>query len=149
MIVDKIENAELYYSTGPRIRKALEFLAKFDMAQLENGKVEIDVEDVYAFSVEYTSKPQSESVWEAHKNYIDVQYIVEGNECIGYEYIENLKVTQEYDSETDSMLLEGEGTMVKCGAGTFMILYPHDAHMPGAQDSGPCEMKKVIVKVRV
>jgi len=149
MIVDKIGNAALYYNAGPRVRKALEFLEKLDMAALEDGKVEIEGEDVFAFKVEYTSKPRSESAWEAHRNYIDVQFIVDGNECIGYEYIGNLNVTQEYDVETDSMLLEGEGSMVKCGSGTFMLLYPQDAHMPGVQDNGPCEMKKVIVKVRV
>ncbi len=148
MIVDKIENAALYYGVGERMEKALKFLQGLNGEGLDE-KVQIDGDDVFAFPVAYTSKPQSESVWEAHKNYIDVQFIVDGNECIGYEYIKNLKVTQEYDGETDSMLLEGDGTMVKSGVGTFMILYPHDAHMPGAQDNGPCEMKKVIVKVRV
>lgn len=147
MIVDKIKNAALYYDVSPRLKKALEFLAQLD-GNLE-GKVEIDGDDVFALPAEYTSRPLSDSVWEAHRNFIDVQYIVSGNECIGYEFLDNLKVTQEYDEETDGMLLEGDGSMVKCSGGTFMILFPEDAHMPGVQDGGPCDMKKVIVKVRV
>ena len=147
MIVDKIENAALYYGISERMEKALKFLEK-EAKSLE-ARVQIDGDDVFAFPVAYTSKTREDSVWEAHRNYIDVQYIVDGSECIGYEFIDNLKVTQEYDIETDSLLLEGEGTMVKCGAGTFMILFPHDAHMPGVQDNGPCDIKKVIAKVRV
>ncbi|MBT3320279.1 MAG: YhcH/YjgK/YiaL family protein [Clostridia bacterium] len=147
MIVDKIENAALYYSMSEGIELALKFLEK-EAKSLE-ARVQIDGDDVFAFPAAYTSKTREDSVWEAHRNYIDVQYIVDGNECIGYEFIDNLNVTQKYDSETDSMLLEGDGTMVKCGAGTFMILFPHDAHMPGVQDNGPCEMSKVIAKVKV
>lgn len=148
MVVDKISNAALYYSISERIEKALKFLQGLNGGSIED-RVEIDGDDVFAFPGAYTSRPHSESVWEAHKDFIDVQYIVDGNECIGYEYIKNLNVTQEYDEKTDALLLEGDGTMVKCGAGTFMILYPEDAHMPGVQDNEPCEMKKVIVKVRV
>lgn len=148
MIVDKIENAGLYFSVSPRIKKALEFLQTVGKDGLSE-KVEIDGADVYAFPAQYTSKKREDSVWEAHRNFIDVQYIVDGNECIGYEYLENLTVTEEYDENKDALLLEGDGTMVKCSGGTFMVLFPDDAHMPGVQDSGPCEMKKVIVKIRV
>lgn len=149
MIVDKIGNAPIYFGMNPRIKKALEFLQDNDISALDKGRHEIDGDDVFVNVVEYTSRTLEESVWEAHREYIDVQYVAGGHECIGYEYIGNLSVTQEYDDEKDCLLLKGEGNMVKCDAGTFMILFPEDAHMPGVQDSGPCEMRKAIVKVRV
>ena len=148
MITDNIKNARLYYSVSPRLKKALEFLEQVGKEGLKE-RVEIDGSDVFAFPAAYTSKKQEDSVWEAHRNYIDVQYIVDGNECIGYEYIENLEVTKEYDEKGDALLLKGEGTMVKCSPGLFMVLFPEDAHMPGVQDSCACDMKKIIVKVRV
>ena len=149
MIVDKIGNAHLYFGVSERLKKALEFLQENEVEALQTGRQEIDGDDVFANVVEYTSRPLEESVWEAHRDYIDVQFVAKGNECIGYEYIGNLEVTQEYDENTDSLLLKGSGTMAKCDAGTFMVLFPEDAHMPGVQDGGPCEMKKAIVKVRV
>lgn len=149
MIVDKLGNAHIYFGVSERLKKALEFLQDNDIDKLETGRHDIDGDDVFVNVVEYTSRPLEESVWEAHRDYIDVQYVAKGHECIGYEYIGNLDVTQEYDEKTDSLLLKGNGNMVQCDAGTFMVLYPEDAHMPGVQDGGPCEMKKAIVKVRV
>jgi len=149
MVIDSIRNAPLYYGLGDRIVSALKFLQESDFSAMEPGKYEIDGSNVYALVQKYESKPREAGKWEAHRKYIDVQYVSEGTEQMGYACIDAMKVTKEYDGEGDYLLLEGEGSMLVCRAGTFAIFSPEDAHMPGIALDKPQEIKKVVVKVRV
>ncbi len=93
-----------------------------------------------------TQKPISEGVFETHKKYIDIQYVYDGTEVIGYADIDTLKVTKEYDAEGDYALHEGEGVFFTLKPGDFAVFAPMDAHMPGCGDG---KSKKVIIKVPV
>lgn len=148
MIVDKIENAYLYYGINSSIKKALEFLMNNDCTKLEPGRHEIDGDKVYANVSRYESKPREKGVWEAHRRYIDIQYVAEGTELIGYANLKELKVTKEYDKEGDYLLLEGNGGFITASKGTFLILWPEDAHMPGIAKNEPANIVKVVVKVK-
>lgn len=149
MIIDKIENANLYYCLSPEIKTALEFLQKTDCTKLEPGRHEIDGEKVYANVSSYDSKPKEKGIWEAHKCYYDVQYVAAGTEVMGYANLKCLKVTKEYQEDGDYLLLEGEGDFVTASAGTFIIFGPEDAHMPGIAAKQPERISKVVVKAAV
>ena len=49
----------------------------------------------------------------------------------------------------DFIKLEGEGEFLRLDAGTFVILAPQDAHMPGMAVDEPAPVKKVVVKVLI
>jgi len=149
MVVDNIKNAGLYFGMGSGIHKALKFLQETDFAGVEPGKYEIDGNNVYALVQKYDSKQLAEGKWEAHRRYIDVQYVADGTEQMGYAFAGNLEVIKEYDSEGDYLLLQGNGSMVVCTAGTFAIFGPEDAHMPCIAVDAPKPVKKVVVKVKV
>jgi YhcH/YjgK/YiaL family protein len=149
MITQNIKNASLYFGLGERIAKGLKYLQQTDFSGMEPGKYEIDGSDVFALVQKYDSKPISEGKWEAHRKFIDVQFVAEGAEQMGYADIESLEVTKEYDAEGDYLLLQGKGCMLACSAGTFAIFGPQDAHMPCIAIDSPSPVKKVVVKVRV
>lgn len=147
MIIDNIKNAATYYKLGKNIKKALKYLQGSDFTSMQPGKYEIDGIDVYALVQEYETKLSCECQWEAHKKYIDIQYVAKGSEQIGYAYINNLNLKKEYDQEKDYLLLRGSGDFFRCNAGTFVILNDEDAHMPGVTADNQLRVKKVIVKV--
>ena len=149
MITDNIKNAGLYFGMGERIKKALVFLQETDFSKMEPGRCEIDGSSLYALIQKYDTKPVTEGKWEAHRKYIDIQYVAEGMEQMGYAYAGSLEVTKEYDPEGDYLLLQGNGSMVVCSSGTFSIFGPEDAHMPCIAVSAPMPVRKVVVKVRV
>ena len=149
MIIDNLTNASLYYGVSSSLKKALEFLQKTDFETMKPGRYEIDGDNVYAMVQQYETKPLEQGIWEAHKKYIDVQYVVTGSEIIGYRYIEGMKVTKEYDQSADCLLLGGEGDFFKVVAGFFAVFTPKDAHMPCIAATLPAEVKKVVVKVAV
>ena len=149
MIFDQLKNASLYFPLGERIQKALEYLKNTDFSNIEPGKYEIDGEDVYAVVSQYDTKPVTSGKWEAHKKYLDIQYVLEGKEKIGYSFSNKTIVTQEYDDYKDIMFLKGEGSFLTVETGYFTLLFPSDIHMPGIAINISTPVKKVVVKVKV
>lgn len=147
MIIDKIEDAYLYYGLGERIKTALKYLENLDLSKFKPGKYEVDGSVVFASCDEYVTNPIESGKWEAHRKYIDVQFVAEGTELIGYSNIESMKISEQYDRDKDILFLEGDGDFLTMNEGTFMILMPHDVHMPGRYDKEPGPVKKIVMKV--
>lgn len=149
MIIDKLSNASLYKGISPRLAEAFDYLRSVDPDSLKQGRNEIHGDDLYAMMNVYNTTPREKGKWEAHRKYIDVQYLVEGVEQMGVTDIANLKVTKDYDAEGDYMLFEGDGPFIRFTPGMFGVYLPHDAHMPNTAIGDPAPAKKIVVKVRV
>lgn len=150
MILDKLSNAKQYANLGERIATALQYLKDNDCTRLPVGKVAIDGEQIFALVQDNTTKPRAQGVWEAHRKYIDVQYVAAGVEEMGYANIDTLTVKQPYDEQKDFALFSGDGSFVTVPAGSFTVFFPADGHIPGsAVGDRPSAVRKVVVKVAV
>ena len=149
MVFDLLKHAEIYFPLGERVRKAFEYLQGTDFKSVEPGKYSIDGDEIYAVVSQYDTKPITSGKWEAHKNYLDIQLVIEGKEKIGYSFSNKMIVTQEYNEAKDIMFLKGEGQFVTVEAGYFALLFPSDIHMPGIALNISTPVKKVVVKVKV
>ena len=148
MITDNVKNADQYKSLGPRFQRAIEYIQQTDLAQLPTGRIELDGKNLYVLIQEYSSKPPGNGKWEAHRNYIDLQYIVQGSERMGYAMLKRLQPGA-YDPAKDFQALSGEGDFVTLQAGDFMLLWPDDGHMPGMAVAESAPVKKAVVKIAV
>jgi len=150
MIVDKLKNINLYLNMNKGFEKVFEFIEKFLELNLPDGQYELDGKNVYAMVQSYDTVPEYEKQWEAHKKYIDIQYVVSGTESIYWSNIDKLHQSTIYDMEKDIYFLNGEeGTQVKVEQGCFVILMPEDAHKPGCLYKTAGGVKKIVVKVSV
>jgi YhcH/YjgK/YiaL family protein len=97
------------------------------------------------------SKPISEGKLEAHRKYIDIQFLLTGEELLGYTPVKDLTVAEEYNPQKDIAFFNTpkEITKVKLEPGLFCILFPDDAHLPGCRLAEPAEVRKVVIKVRL
>ena len=148
MIIDRLENAGTYTGRDNGITSALNFLKTTDLEKTGEGRHDINGDAVYALLMDYRTKPASEGVWEAHRRYIDVQYVVSGVERMGYAHLDAL-VAGPYNQEKDYLFLKGSGDFVLMPAGTFIILWPQDAHIPGTNVDQPLPVRKVVIKVQL
>ena len=148
MIIDRIENAHLYYSIHPRFKQAFDYVSQIDVNTIAAGRDEIDGEHMYALVKEYNKKLKEDGKWEAHRRYIDLQYVVQGAEGMGYANIHHLQ-QGEYDASKDFLPLSGEGDQVALKSGSFVLLLPEDAHMPGMALGSPAPVKKIVLKIAV
>lgn len=148
MIVDLLANSRLYQGMGARIDRAFEYLRKTDLAALETGDHVIDSKNIYARVLTYTTRLMEQGVWEAHRHYLDLQVIVQGAERICYAPLGRL-TTGEYDEARDFWRLSGDGDVVTLLAGSFMLLWPTDGHMPCLAVEAPATVRKVVIKIAV
>lgn len=150
MIADTLKNRGQYSALSPRIKAGFDYLAKTDFSKIEAGKYAVDGDNLFALVQAYDSIPKEQGKWECHKNYIDIQYIVEGVEQIGFANVDAMKITTEYNPEKDIAFLSGEGDFVTLPKGSYGVFFPQDAHMPKiAVGNKPAPVKKVVLKIKI
>jgi YhcH/YjgK/YiaL family protein len=150
MILDRLENAALYHGLGPRFIKAFDYLANTDFSKVEKGKYEIDGTNIFAIVNEYDTISTEGEQMESHRKYIDVQYIVTGEELIGHDFLHGQQPSQAYDESTDFMLyVEKPAFFSKLEQGSFAIFFPTDLHMPNIRVAAAVPVKKVVIKISV
>jgi len=148
MIFDTLENIKNYEGLG-RVYTALEFLANTNFEKIELGRYELDGDNVFYMVQSYDTDPDK-TVSEAHKKYIDIQFMVEGEEIIGVAPICVEKTEVEAKPENDVWFYQCKTEPITLIENSFMVLYPNDLHCPGvATNNKAMTCRKVVVKVRV
>ncbi|GMU96200.1 YhcH/YjgK/YiaL family protein [Ignavibacterium album] len=149
MIIDHIENRNLYSSLNSDIKKALDYLSATDFGEIESGKYEIDGENIFAIVSEYKTKDLSKGKPESHRKYIDVQYVFSGEEFIGYAPLADQKIAEEYNETNDITFYDCDQSLCLIQKNMFAIFFPTDIHMPGIRVNNSLPVKKIVVKVKV
>ncbi|MBP2033867.1 YhcH/YjgK/YiaL family protein [Clostridium algifaecis] len=151
MILDKLENAHIYFSLNDKFKKAFKFLMDNDIEKLDDGRYEIDSDEVFAFVQSYTTKSEHENKWESHEKYIDIQYIEKGEETIGWTPVNQLVIDEEYLKDKDIVFYNATSQRTKLNLNDkyFGIFFPKDAHKPGCIFNKPTKIKKVVIKVKM
>ncbi len=152
MILTDLDSAETKVPGGPAFHKALAFLLRPDLKDLPDGKYGIDGERVFAMVQRYVTIEQSVPKFEAHRKYIDLQFLVSGAELIGCAPLAKLSVTEAYDEEKEACfgtVPPGAWTPLRLEAGQLAVLYPEDAHAPHLAAGAPAPVVKVVVKIAI
>ena len=149
MIKDKLKNAKLYYNLSEYIKQGLIWLETIDLKNLDDGKYEINGDRVYASVQTYQTK--DDALYESHRKYIDIQYVIKGSEKIGITDYSNCQTSIEYDNERDLEFytFDNKEEFIELTEGSFAIFYPHDAHKPSIKIETQSVVKKVVVKVMI
>jgi len=133
-----------------KIQAALDYIENLNVNEMELGKYIIN-DDFFIMIQEYESHEDHEMRYEAHKKYVDIQYIVEGEEKIYIAPINTLEIEEEYSEERDVMFFkdQDEVCIAVLRAGGYVVLYPRDGHKPGIKVTDSKKVKKVVGKVRI
>ncbi len=150
MIYDKIDNLETYAGISEDIRLGLEWLRDVN-PDIKKGVYELSPR-VKAIVSEYTTKEVNENGYEAHRDYIDIQYLISGQEKICCLPLEYLKETKAYNKEIDAAFYEEvyvQTQEMAIGNGYFAIFFPQDGHMPCLCVDKPTKVKKIVLKLKI
>lgn len=148
MVKDTLANAQRYAPLGPRIARALAHAQVTSFLDMPDGEYPVGGTDVRALVQRYTTKPDAEGRWEAHRRHIDLQMVVHGEERIGVAPLHTL-AAEPYDDDKDLLWLSGGGDTVTLRPGDFVLLWPEDGHMPGLRVGAPTAVVKVVYKIAV
>lgn len=149
MIYDKLDHIETYKGISEDLYLGLEFL-KNATPEIENGVHELNPR-VKAIVSEYETKKVIENGFEAHKKFMDIQYVLRGAEKVCCLPIDQLQITTPYKEDNDAALYLANTSPLEMtiGEGFFAVFYPQDGHMPCLSFDEPQRVKKVVVKVEV
>jgi YhcH/YjgK/YiaL family protein len=152
VILDSLEQAARYERYLPWLEPAFGFLRQRATPALSAGRHEIDGDRMFALVARYTTRNYESAHPEAHRRYLDVQYLISGRETVYWTPLADVSgETIAYDDERDLIFFERNDSArpVELWAGQFAIFFPEDAHEPNCHLGAPGEVHKVVVKVRV
>lgn len=150
MIYDKLENLDFYRYLSKNIYEGLVFLRDVK-PELLTGDYLINSK-IRALVSEYETKTQNTCGFEAHREYLDIQYLLMGEEKILYSPLEFLNGAKEYNKDTDAAFFEKANTKpleLIIGHGYFSIFSPNDGHMPQLCIDTPMKVKKIVMKIKL
>ncbi len=148
MIVDLMKN-ERRYPFGPIWQQAMSFLSSLK-PDAEPKRYDIQGQDLYAMISRYETVPEPDR-FESHARYADIHTVLSGSESLAWIPVEGLEVETAYDETKDVgfyRLPAAPLTRVALQPGTFMMLFPGDAHITRLlTGSAPEEVVKVVIKI--
>ncbi len=150
MIVTDLRHIEQQAGMTRALQKAIEFLRLHDIQNLPDGRVEIDGDRVFALVQRYETIMADAPKFECHRKYLDVQFIVSGEEVIGWAPSERMTITEAYEADKDicfGTVSAGKWTPVYLQAGELAVLWPDDGHAPKLASRVPSPVMKIVVKV--
>ncbi|WBW50421.1 YhcH/YjgK/YiaL family protein [Peptoniphilus equinus] len=152
MIFLTIEQNYQQMGLSPVLVKVIDFLKENSLAlkSKEIGVYELEGKDIFYQVIETETEEIQRRNAESHKEYLDVQFVVIGEEFIGITPWKNSYKVQNVDVNRDLWLyesVENEG-YIHAVEGCVSIFYPEDIHKPQIAVNGPAFEKKVVVKVK-
>jgi YhcH/YjgK/YiaL family protein len=150
MVVDDLKNFENYVSLHPLFAKFLAFCKEHNLAELEEGKIELQGSDLVVNVQHPAGKDRQSARLETHNEFIDIQIPLTHDEEMGYTPAAHLgpdAVDVAYNAEKDITFFKGMADdYITVRPGMFAIFFPQDGHAPCITAQGT---KKIVVKVKV
>jgi YhcH/YjgK/YiaL family protein len=150
MIIDTLQNAARYACVHPLFAKAFEYIRSADLSSIEDGKFEIDGDNLRAIVSNKKGMTAAESAakFECHDKHIDIQLCISGTEMLGWKPREACTSQRgEYNAEKDVVFYNDAPDMYfELRDGQFAIFYPEDVHAPMI---GEGTIKKMVIKVKL
>lgn len=144
-------NFAVYYHKNPRHwDQAFHFLKTANLKGLPLGKQELEGVHLFVIVQEYFGKQKPDALYEAHKKYVDIQYVIEGEEIMGLTTLDKVTVKEPYNEEKDIAFYDFDGgDYLKASPEKFFLFFPEDVHRPSITTGDSVLIKKIVVKVRV
>ncbi len=128
---------------------ALDFLKNTDFSTIEDGIYDIQGKDVYAQIFHKTTHLIQDTRAETHEKYVDLQYLIDGQELIGVSILSENYVVDEIIKERDLIFYKGEDneTFIKMKPGLFCVFFIDDVHRPAVAVKDPINIRKAVIKI--
>jgi len=148
MLLAKIENSHRYENMHPLFPEAFKFIRENKNADLPAGRIPLLADRLIAIVESRPGKKRFETLLEAHRRYIDIQYTLAGQEEIGWKSTkDSFQIDQPYDVEKDIEFYQDQPDLwIPMQPELFVIFFPEDAHAPFVANS---HIRKFIIKIAI
>jgi YhcH/YjgK/YiaL family protein len=148
VILAKNQDAAQYLGVNENLDGALRRL-QAGLGDITPGHYDLDGEKLYLNCFDYETLPEADTCYEAHEGYGDIHVLLRGQEKVAVSRPDTLTLT-EAQPENDCWLYAGEAEQtVVLQPGTFLVVFPGDAHRIKMQVSGPEQVRKAVFKFKL
>ena len=150
MIIDTLDNINLYKELSSDIHEGLLFLQNVDPS-IKLGDYTIN-NRVKAIIEEYDTNCNHSLEFESHKHVVDIQCPVIGTERVFWSPIADMDIKIPYDIKNDRTIFvnpHAQSTHVDIGNKVFAIMFENDGHSPKHCFKSPELIKKITIKVSI
>ena len=149
MVFGNVHDLKDFSWLESQVLKCFDYAKSHDLISYEKGSHPIEGDDLFVNIVEYETTTPENRFWEAHRQYLDLHFMLRGPEQIDVNFIQNME-QKEFVEKDDFLPLEGDpNSHVVLNAGDFLLCYPADAHRTAVQVGAPATIKKAIFKIRI
>ena len=150
MIYDKVENMSLYFDKLPGFEKIEKAYNEFLQNPIKEGRIDIDGDNLWCNVASYTVNPDNPLKYEAHREYADVQVMVDGEEVFGWANTKECNVTEDFEEGCDIAFMDApNGQFFQLRKGYFAVFFPEDAHAPCRKSKNSDFAHKLVYKVKL
>lgn len=153
MILGYLDHSEQEGVLYPKIiQKGLTYLRNTDFSKIADGKYKIDGESMVAIISEYSPDVRENRKAETHKKHIDIQYVVAGDEIMGFSRLtDGVETSEGYLLEKDATFYKSVENEIdiKVLQGMYAVFFPWDIHRPGCASQSSLKVRKVVLKLKV
>ncbi|MEI7523579.1 MAG: YhcH/YjgK/YiaL family protein [Mariniphaga sp.] len=149
MIIDRIENASLYYALGNEIAEAFEHLKNNDLSGFSPGSYSIVKDKIRMLVFDSFQTNTDRITMEGHRRNIDLQYWVSGSELMGYAPLESQPLLKPFNEEKDYGNYEADASYTRFEPGMFAIYFPTDLHTAVIDEQCNSPVRKIVYKVGI
>lgn len=154
-IFGKLENLKQQI-TDKNFQTAFDYLSNiqnesFDIKDGECIKEMIN-DEMFVLKQAYITKNREDCFFESHKKYIDIQYMLKGEEIMDVCNLEDLEILKDYDDKTDFIKYKGKEKNISSlliKENELAIFYPQDAHQPCIKTNQNKLIYKAVIKIPV
>lgn len=146
MILCPYKDLERYAPVIPGLEEAMEAISKLE--SFAPGTIPLSGGNKILVQ-QGTTKAAQGRLLEAHRQYLDIQYILEGKETMGWAPVDSLTLSGEFNTEKDAGMYQGQCAFIQVPKGYCYVVFPEDAHMPGSHLEEPEQYTKLVVKLKV
>ena len=147
MILDKLSQAKAYRGIHPRLDAALDRLDEGFLSTVGPETQQLEGDALYVTRFTYDTLPLEDTFFEAHRRYLDIHLMMAGEERVDIASPEGLTL---FEQKGDFYAYRGRAEQsLVLRPGSFLVVFPEDAHRIKIQVDGPKTVSKVVFKVLV
>ena len=152
IICDQRDWAQERYALHPIIQKGIDYINQTDFSRLTPGKYDIIPDNMFCLLQEMPTRPAAQMRAESHFNFVDIQYLLSGEETIGvargakeHTIIDNHAVENDIVFYADTQ----NESLIHLLPGMFAVFFPEDLHRPCCQTHGESVIRKAVIKIHL
>lgn len=139
------------YLNSEIVQPIIDFLNKQNIQTLATGKHSVAANGIFAIVIKTNSRDLKGQQFEAHRQNLDIHYLVSGKEVLGFTDTSALHIAIPYVTEEDYLLYHypQQYSLIGLTEKQFVIFFPEDAHCAQGHVNEENSILKVVFKIPV